>query len=138
MWNGNSWSSEAITATRGVRRDLFEIRPAIVGVVVSLAGTAGVERRVQHEGAVPRVHPAHGHHRQCGGEERGDCADGEPPRQPPPEPFDHCWPDQALRVALVITTSSAGTFWWPERLVVLTLAILSITSMPAVTLPNTA
>ena len=40
--------------------------------------------------------------------------------------------------ALVMTTSAAGTFWWPARLVVATLAIWSTTSMPVVTLPNTA
>ena len=117
-----------------VRRDLLEIHPAVVGLVVSLAGTAGIERRVQHEGAVPRVHPAHRHHRQRGGEKGGGEPDERPSDQPPPpDPSSHY-----LRDALVIITSAAGTFWWPERVVVATLAILSMTSMPEVTLPNTA
>ncbi len=35
-------------------------------------------------------------------------------------------------------TPSTGTSWWPPRLPVWTAAILSTTSMPSVTLPNTA
>ena len=35
-----------------------------------------------------------------------------------------------------MTTSAVGTFWWPERVVVATAAILSMTSMPVVTLPT--
>src|SRR5574340_1352634 len=40
--------------------------------------------------------------------------------------------------ALVMTTSSSGTSWCPARLPVLTFLILSTTSMPSTTLPNTA
>ena len=118
---------------RGMRRDLLEIHPAIVGVVVSLAGAAGIERRIEHEGAVPRVHPAHRHHGQRRNEKGGDEPDERPSDQPPPPVLLH-----ALREALVIITSAAGTFWWPDALVVATLAIWSMTSMPEVTLPNTA
>ena len=117
----------------GVRRDLLEVHPAVVGVVVSLAGPARVERRVEHEGAVPRVHPAHRHHGQRRNEKGGDEPDERPSDQPPPPVLLH-----TLREALVMVTSAAGTFWWPERVVVATLAIWSMTSMPEVTLPNTA
>jgi len=40
--------------------------------------------------------------------------------------------------ALVMTTSSSGTSWCPARLPVFTFLILSTTSVPSTTLPNTA
>ena len=40
--------------------------------------------------------------------------------------------------ALSTTMASTGTFWWKPRLAVGSLAILSTTSMPFTTLPNTA
>ena len=38
----------------------------------------------------------------------------------------------------LMTTGSSGTFWWGPAKPVFTFAILSTTSMPSVTLPNTA
>ena len=44
----------------------------------------------------------------------------------------------AFRLAVLMSIGSTGTFAVPARVVVLTFAILSTTSMPSITLPKTA
>jgi hypothetical protein len=72
-----------------MRRDPFEIHPAVIGLVVRFARAARIQRGVQHERAVPRVHPAHGDHRQSGHQEAGDHADDEPSDEAPAPGFLH-------------------------------------------------
>ena len=54
--------------------------------------------------------------------------------------FDHVTIPYLVSLSLTdsMTTGVVGTFWWPPALPVGTLAILLTTSMPWVTLPNTA
>ena len=121
---------------RRVRRDLLEIDPAVVGLVVGPcrareASSAASSMKALYHGSIQRMATTG----SAVTRKRDDEPDESPSR---PAAAASSSSSHLSADALVIVTSAAGTFWWPERVVVATLAILSMTSMPAVTLPNTA
>jgi hypothetical protein len=67
----------------GVRGDVLETDPAVVGLVVVLPRAPGLRLRLEHEGAGERVQPAQQQHRQHGDQQPGQEQRSQPVQQAP-------------------------------------------------------
>src|ERR1700733_592685 len=114
------------------RGDARVIDPFVVGLIVPLTGGGCRRLLLQHEGARDRMPHAQQQYRK-----RRQHGRRENQRAKPLEESEQRYASSTRRAEMMVTSSS-GASWYCWRVPVRTAAILSTTSRPSTTRPNTA